>query len=249
MFCCCTGDDAKEVGQIQVSSTEYMAEDPISTSAVVSLQDEQRLVNITPVQVEKVEEPVKLEAVEPQPREVVTTEYTVSITKAREDSPVGLELDTVGGACALVMKITSGAIMRFNETAPPENQVKVGDFVVGVNGVTGDTKGMAQQTMHSLKLELLLRRPSEFGITLDKLGKTGPEAMLGIDLDYLATGKSLLIRGIKQGLVKAWSETNPDRVVCQSDRIVGVNGFRGDSEVMLKMCKDDPVLELILARA
>merc|ERR1711920_823193 len=107
---------------------------------------------------------------------------------------------------------------------------------------------MVEQMKKSLNLEFLLRRPVEFIVKIERIVKIDTEAVLGLDLDYNPTGKSLNVRTIRQGLVSQWSKMNPGKEIKIRDRIVGVNGYRGDAEKMLLMCKSERDLELAVVR-
>merc|ERR1712217_195222 len=135
--------------------------------------------------------------------------------------------------------------MTYNQTAPAEVQVKTGDFVVAVNGIKGDTSKMARQVMQdSLELDFTFSRPLSYSVTLEK----GTVRMLGLDIDYLATGRSLLIRDIKDGLVQRWNTANPTKEIKRGDRIVGVNGIRDKAETLMDHCADTDKLVLDMVR-
>merc|ERR1712217_106509 len=141
-----------------------------------------------------------------------------------------------------------------NKTAPPEQRVNVGDLIVQVNSVSGDTNAMGQEAMTATVLELTVRRPVEFTITIDK---KEPPGMLGVDFEYqralhikdiCMVGRSLLIKDIKPGLLSRWNENNPGLEVKKWDRIVGVNGYRGESEKILDVMKEMSKFDLSIAR-
>lgn len=172
-------------------------------------------------------------------------QFQVSLKKGTKTTPVGLELDTAGGTCAMVTKIVDGVVQTYNKTATEEKKICIGDVIMQVNQAVGDTKTMGQQAMQATNLDLTIKRPVEFHIQIDKTEAPG---VLGIDFEYLAVGRSLLIKSVKAGLVKKWNAAFPNLEVRRFDRITGVNGFVGESEKMLEMMKEADKLDLTIAR-
>merc|ERR1712113_911184 len=122
---------------------------------------------------------------------------------------------------------------------------QVGDFIIAVNGLKGDTKKMAQLCIEQLQLEILFKRCTPFQVTVDK---SSPQACLGLDLDYLDAGLSLHIRDVKEGLISEWNKANKDNAVKPLDRIVSVNGFRGETKRLLEMCASQTNMTLEIVR-
>eukprot|EP00929_Paragymnodinium_shiwhaense_P016396 TRINITY_DN124705_c0_g1_i1.p1 TRINITY_DN124705_c0_g1~~TRINITY_DN124705_c0_g1_i1.p1 ORF type:complete len:139 (-),score=51.40 TRINITY_DN124705_c0_g1_i1:155-571(-) len=83
----------------------------------------------------------------------------------------------------------------------------------------------------------------EFTITLNKT----EGARLGVDVDH-HDGVTLLIDAVTGGLVQAWNEGNPNEQVKQGDRIVAVNGVRGDVMQLVDECKKNQVLTMKVKR-
>lgn len=238
MWCCCAQDKDAKLVDVQLNSAFSPTE-----QAVVPLEEPP-----PPVQ-----EPVKIEPPQPEPAakvepaKVVVTpgkDFKVTITKPAKDSAIGLELDTVGGVSGMVMSIMDGCIRTYNASAPAGNQVQPGDFIMGVNGSTGNTSTMARLASDNLKLEMQFRRPAEYTVTLEKSAKSS----LGLELEYTGIGKSLLISQIAEGLAMEWNRTHSEGKVLETDRIVAVNGFRGEASKLLDMCSKAGKLELRILR-
>lgn len=83
----------------------------------------------------------------------------------------------------------------------------------------------------------------EYKITLDK--RDGDK--LGIDVNH-EDGSELFIESIDPGLVETWNIQNPDREVAVEDRIIEVNGVRGDVTQLLAECTQNTTLEITLLR-
>lgn len=86
-------------------------------------------------------------------------------------------------------------------------------------------------------------KPYEFRILLDKT--YGSE--LGIDANFSEVG-SILLESIGEGLVGSWNASNAHRPVLVGDRIVEVNGIRGNTKKMIEEIKSAQVLSIRLQR-
>mmetsp|Transcript_63574 Transcript_63574/g.113128 ORF Transcript_63574/g.113128 Transcript_63574/m.113128 type:complete len:132 (+) Transcript_63574:88-483(+) len=84
-------------------------------------------------------------------------------------------------------------------------------------------------------------RADEFEIILDKTDGQ----RLGCDVDH-EDGVTLQVDAITGGLIEAWNLKNPDQAVKVSDRIVEVNGKRGDVLQLVDECKKPKVLRLFI---
>mmetsp|Transcript_88397 Transcript_88397/g.189835 ORF Transcript_88397/g.189835 Transcript_88397/m.189835 type:complete len:201 (-) Transcript_88397:65-667(-) len=81
-----------------------------------------------------------------------------------------------------------------------------------------------------------------------KLCKAG-NAALGIDVDFSEHESVLPIIGITGGLAAAWNRANNDNLrIRKDDCVIEVNGVRGSTYKMLERCKEDQVLDMVLAR-
>mmetsp|Transcript_50786 Transcript_50786/g.149706 ORF Transcript_50786/g.149706 Transcript_50786/m.149706 type:complete len:149 (+) Transcript_50786:71-517(+) len=89
---------------------------------------------------------------------------------------------------------------------------------------------------------------TEYEICVDKSKGT----RLGVDVDH-QDGVSLLIEGISTGLIESWNNENAANsasvVVHVGDRIMEVNGHRGDVLQLVHECKQDKMLKMKLKRA
>mmetsp|Transcript_45290 Transcript_45290/g.135392 ORF Transcript_45290/g.135392 Transcript_45290/m.135392 type:complete len:140 (+) Transcript_45290:74-493(+) len=81
-----------------------------------------------------------------------------------------------------------------------------------------------------------------------RLKKTADETHLGIDVD-LTDNVVLLIDKVNPGLVMEWNRTHPGEAVKNGDKVVAVNGSRGDAHQMAEVCKDNSDLEMVIQRS
>eukprot|EP00913_Durusdinium_trenchii_P000173 g157.t1 len=87
--------------------------------------------------------------------------------------------------------------------------------------------------------------PIEFEI---KLTKTYGKSRLGVDVD-LTDGFGLVVDQVTEGLIRDWNQVHPEQAVIKGDRIVAVNGVRGNSNEITEVCKSQAVLELVIQRS
>eukprot|EP00434_Breviolum_minutum_P010195 symbB.v1.2.008998.t1/scaffold565.1/size187815/11 len=80
-----------------------------------------------------------------------------------------------------------------------------------------------------------------------KVTKTYGKTRLGIDVD-LTDGFGLLIDQVGEGLIKDWNQNHPELAAMKGDRIVAVNGVRGDPAQITEVCKNQAVLQIFVQR-
>mmetsp|Transcript_10347 Transcript_10347/g.26773 ORF Transcript_10347/g.26773 Transcript_10347/m.26773 type:complete len:209 (-) Transcript_10347:481-1107(-) len=84
-----------------------------------------------------------------------------------------------------------------------------------------------------------------FEVTLDKL----PGTCFGLHVDIEPGYDFLPVTSVKPGgLAEAWNRRLPECRVEPGDRILEVNGVRGDSQQMAAACNADHVLKLVMQR-
>lgn len=87
--------------------------------------------------------------------------------------------------------------------------------------------------------------PTEFKV---RLVKAAGANRLGVDVE-LVDGVYLLICKVNdEGMMMDWNKANPEKEVKKDDRIVQVNGSRGNAQTLAEICKRDDTLEMIVQR-
>mmetsp|Transcript_51617 Transcript_51617/g.95547 ORF Transcript_51617/g.95547 Transcript_51617/m.95547 type:complete len:146 (+) Transcript_51617:108-545(+) len=81
-------------------------------------------------------------------------------------------------------------------------------------------------------------------ITIDK--RNGGKHGLAVLCDEAG---SLIVTQINDGLFSAWNQDHPQKKVHIGDRIVGINGLRGDVVDLVNECQRDKELVIELTRA
>merc|ERR1711974_99883 len=138
--------------------------------------------------------------------------------------------------------LPSGLVKEHNDDAEPDFHVKVGDFIVAVNGWRGHTQRMIERLEGDSTIEMAIARPVPFTVTLSQ----EPGSLLS-SLKCASTGVSLLVVRIHL-LIGTWNSTYPDRAVNNHDRIMAVNGVKGDTWQMMGEVERAAELELQIAR-
>eukprot|EP00930_Biecheleria_cincta_P041530 TRINITY_DN28496_c0_g1_i2.p1 TRINITY_DN28496_c0_g1~~TRINITY_DN28496_c0_g1_i2.p1 ORF type:complete len:572 (+),score=89.72 TRINITY_DN28496_c0_g1_i2:24-1718(+) len=90
-----------------------------------------------------------------------------------------------------------------------------------------------------------ITRRLEYRIAIEKT----PFTTLGLDVEYGDRGTLLVLTNIKPGIIDEYNRFgNPDLVVKSGDRIVEVNGRRGDARALADECKSNRLLNIVLQR-
>lgn len=174
-------------------------------------------------------------------------EFNVELLTTSDSRTLGVDLCFLDGRTARIIRVLdSGAVSLWNKTCARDKQLADGDHIMEANGARGDVRRLRERLLKDDSLSLMIKRPSEFTISVMK-GKG-----LGIDVDSTPDGKSLFIRSIASGAIHQWNKETEDTVqVRKGDRIVAVNGFRGlHSELgeKIKIVKSDEMLSLVFSR-
>jgi len=168
--------------------------------------------------------------VDPRNLDAVPVEYETIVAKEKRGEDFGIELEqlALGTACRVSGIHRDGLVEEYNAYAEPAKQVKVGDFLVELNGQRGDSQQMVDELITADRLHMKFKRSVLFNVLIEK--PAGQSAGLGLK-QYSDT--TLLITEVQIGPVRTWNLENEDKMVCASDRIVGING---------KVCKGEQLL-------
>lgn len=172
----------------------------------------------------------------------------ITVTVEREPKKLtGLELDLQDGVFALVTAVKAGPFAQFNASAKPAEQLMPGDFIMQVNGATGNVAQIAEQLKKNgaSKLEVLVRRPVEMGVIIDR---QDPKKPLGLEFPKKLSGNFLLVTKVEEGPFQDWNAANPSREVRVGDRIVAVGGVRGTAAQLVKKLKSAGKVQVTVVR-
>jgi len=178
-------------------------------------------------------------------------EFPVVIHKAYPEEPTNLSIDVTDGFTLHIREVLEGPVTEWNRKygAAIHRDIRVFDRIFEVNGVRGDA-ALLLEAMGTTTLELMVRRPKAFRLTLDKPKKGTP---LGLTLgraDYpIQDGEAepLIIQDVnRDSLVDDWNKANWENRIRKGDRILEVNGRRGAPKEMMKAMGQDDALSLVL---
>jgi len=226
LFCCCAAE------------TETSTSIPVGAIAATS-EAESGIIG----QEEPPEQPLHPPLDNPSSGDAVKG-FKVTLTKASLKSPLGLHVDLLDERLLYVCMVLPGgggqgmtAVEAHNRDSPQDLSVQQGDYIAAVNGeTTAMTMREALKNGQTLELEVL--RP----VLFKRPVKMAKGESMGLDLNFGPNACSLLITQVKGGGVVA--RAAPD--VAAGDRIISVNGMKGNTEELLRciQCTEDPVLGL-----
>jgi hypothetical protein len=155
---------------------------------------------------------------------------------------LGLELDLLDGVHALVCGVKPGIVANYNSTAPPARAVNLLDWIVEVNGITGNAQDMHNRLKLDKTIELRVLRTETFTVQITQDRSRTFSAVL----KCATVGNALLIIDESYSPLKAWSDEHPSKAVRTNDRIVEVNGMRGNTGDMMQQIQNVGDLTLVI---
>merc|ERR1740121_1543330 len=110
-------------------------------------------------------------------------------------------------------------IQRYNAKAASEEQIRAGDYIVAVNGVSGCSSKLLLELGTNRDPLISILRPEVIDCIIFRDGRP-----LGVNLSFAGdgTGSALIVKDILEGAIRA-SIAN----IRQGDRIVAVDGESG----------------------
>ena len=144
----------------------------------------------------------------------------------------GLNIDTANDEQAVVKDVSSAAL-AWNRNAPASQQIKAADLILKVNGeaVTGENvhnkladagPEVTVTFQHAVERNLALQKPGQLGITVK----------------FAKSSHGIWIATLAPGLVQDWNDKHPDQCVAVNDRIIAVNGVRGQSQDLVAKMRE-----------
>lgn len=170
-------------------------------------------------------------------------EFAVRVTKSVGQG-LGMDIDILDkNNCQIIGMKEEGLVSAYNLTTEPETQVRAGDFIVSVNGVTGDPQTLVKEMQKTGEMNIAVRRPFEFPVVVERQDNS-----LKFSLNYAPNSVALIITAIQDGPITAWNKLHPDRDVKVGDRIVAVNGTKDFAAKMFDIMKSSTKVQLLIAR-
>eukprot|EP00927_Polykrikos_kofoidii_P015999 TRINITY_DN1717_c0_g1_i1.p1 TRINITY_DN1717_c0_g1~~TRINITY_DN1717_c0_g1_i1.p1 ORF type:complete len:283 (-),score=46.03 TRINITY_DN1717_c0_g1_i1:298-1146(-) len=157
--------------------------------------------------------------------------YEVEVERIN-DNPIGLECAVVNSDELCVMNIGVGLFLDWNMMHHKSFQIWEGDRIVEANNITNNSIAMLAAISNDSRLKIKFRQRKEFEVWIAK----GDEP-LGIGVSCKKSCEGLRVNKVSEGLVSAWNAANPTRQILENDRIVEVNGLRGEPKRLLDTVK------------
>jgi len=175
-------------------------------------------------------------------------EIDVTAEKPSCDISFGLDLDPRDDIMLHVMEIRSGPFTDFNSSASPQLQLKQGDAIVSVNGVTGCAEKMVAEFKSQLKVECKVKRTLLTTVILDRGATSEP---LGLQFQEDIQGEALVIKGLSEGVAEKHNRSvKPADRFCVSDRVLSVGNVKGNARALKKQLDtQEGKLQLVVRRA
>uniref|UniRef100_A0A7S2N3D7 PDZ domain-containing protein n=1 Tax=Zooxanthella nutricula TaxID=1333877 RepID=A0A7S2N3D7_9DINO len=235
MFLCCCVQETDKATVVHVPSVAVWEAPLAEAEAEVRVVEEAAAVDAP-----KVEAPAAPPA---PPASSPTGDFDAVLERpsASTRTPFGWGLDML---CpdALHIESLSGdptaAVTRYNASAPAGRDIRVGDYIIRVNGAAGSAKSLGEALLKHSTAQVTVQRPKTYAVEIKKGDKA-----LGVDLNYTTQGKSIYVVSIRDGVIK---EQVPE--VGKGQRIVSVNGKASSPKEMIEALKT-PWVKLELSAA
>lgn len=172
-------------------------------------------------------------------------QFTVTVKKEALDAPLGLKLDLQDRALAYVVGVREGPFRTYNESADAGCQLHPGDFIERVNDSKGDVTAMVKAFRSASELEVGVRRPEEYSAMLRR---SHPGEPIGLLFPKRLSGVTLPIVKISDGACLEWNNQHPELKVRVGDRIIMVDGNRGQAADLVEKLATSQQVLLTIAR-
>jgi len=225
MFMCCCAEGQDDSAQPQSIEALGEKDDP-SMLLCCCRGNHDTVLNMS---VDALEEHAELDEVDDS-----ALHFKVRIQMPRHEYS-GLLLDAPGGPYLRVTKIDAhSSAAEYNKSCISEDdRIRLGDFVIAVNGINTDCVHMCLELRAGGNLELTVSRPHEIEV-LDLEN----DCTFGLDLSHQQGSSSLVIREVlTDGAIARWNESaGVEHKIFPNDHIVAVNGKTGTpKELMAEM--------------
>eukprot|EP00927_Polykrikos_kofoidii_P041655 TRINITY_DN35506_c0_g2_i1.p1 TRINITY_DN35506_c0_g2~~TRINITY_DN35506_c0_g2_i1.p1 ORF type:complete len:261 (+),score=40.39 TRINITY_DN35506_c0_g2_i1:93-875(+) len=250
----CCSKNTLQPAPIEVTGSETASNPPVghSTMPLTTSCESPAALTVSPE--ELVEGMAKVDEIVSKVDEIVAEEmyseiFKISLPRDRsneDDLCIDID-DKYEFHSLLILRVRNGPVKDWNDKNSPNFRVRHLDRIIEVNDMRGDSLRMKEVIKAERgTLNMTIKRPMEFKINLVK-GFKGHAAKIGLDIVHSAM-ESLLIKRVKEGMINDWNSRNPMNGVRVGDRIVEINGERGDSQRLLDMVASKDALEVVICR-
>lgn len=158
---------------------------------------------------------------------------------------LGIEIESIRDMLC-VAKMKRGPVATWN-ASHPSAQVQLGDRIVKVNGVEAKTPLLVEALQSGKEIRLVMRPPRQFTVSLVRPATGGEIGMCVIGGS--AKFDMLKVTALRErGLVDTWNKANPDEAILPGDRVLSVNGVRGEPDKMLQELQHGSIVSMNVIR-
>mmetsp|Transcript_63093 Transcript_63093/g.133201 ORF Transcript_63093/g.133201 Transcript_63093/m.133201 type:complete len:375 (+) Transcript_63093:57-1181(+) len=169
------------------------------------------------------------------------SQYTVTLQREDRDN-LGLQINLLwrSGMLRISEVKEVGLAKRWNNEHSAEEEIRRGDWLISVNGISEPPAAMFSQMQRPGQLEMVLSRTKPAGVASegDALRpppprepqripvtiSTAPDKKLGLDISV--TSKSITVLDLKEGAIMEWNRSHAGQEVQVGDRIVFVDAAK-----------------------
>jgi len=167
--------------------------------------------------------------------------FIATLVRASSSQATGMSLEAFEPSNNIfitsVAEDPSTIVGSYNATAPRDQLIMAGDFIVAIEGASSIME--MRKEMMGNQFRISIQRPRHTKVTVPKLGKH-----LGLGIKYDPAGTCLTIH-----TVSATGAAHAAGVgLAPGDRIVGVNGAAARATTMLAELRDSASPELTISR-
>mmetsp|Transcript_39203 Transcript_39203/g.111059 ORF Transcript_39203/g.111059 Transcript_39203/m.111059 type:complete len:364 (-) Transcript_39203:133-1224(-) len=172
-----------------------------------------------------------------------------------EGGKLGLQINILmnSGLLKIAEVCQGGLAQAWNVEHGDQEQIRRGDWLISVNGVSEPPGAVFSQLSRNGELDLVISRQKP---SLPPSASSSPESLRGagawqeapdavcrfpvivessedgrLGVEVNVTSKAITVMGIREGAILEWNKENPDREVRIGDRIVFVGGAPQDEHI------------------
>jgi hypothetical protein len=165
------------------------------------------------------------------PKEKLPPNYNCRLVGIQGKKNIGLVLETFLNSCVVTGIRPGSVVTNWNQNCPHTQEVRVGDVLEAVNGLTGSAGDLLET------IEALEERPVFDTLTLSfkrahllDVGLSRNHKQLGIHIELDNAEGVIITEVLNGGALADWNQNNEVKVK-SNDRILAVNGLKTNSQI------------------
>jgi len=158
-------------------------------------------------------------------------EFQASIDRGSTEQPWGLDVNYQDTKALYVLDVLPGTFQDYNKVSPTEKQVQPSDFIVSVNGITGDSSKLRSEITKVTKLDVVVHRPQERILVVEK----GAQTKHGMEFAKPRLTSGLVVLQISDGFIQDYNKAAHESMQMKvGDRIVSAEYAQGTPDDLIK---------------